>query len=184
MTGNIDKVTIAMQGALNENNNANALDKRQLLLCLHSTLCMLFGAAEPARSNDPSLDNIYNLTLLFARIHTDLTQHIHRSNDNSKMLHWIENNLHRDISLSDLAETMQLSYSYASRLFTHETGMNFSEYLQKTRIALSMRLLTETDKTIEEIAKAAGFASANTFFRTFKKCAGITPNTYRNTTQS
>ena len=184
LSGDVDKVTSAVTEVLDENNSASALDKRQLLLFLHRTVRLLFGTEGQVHPNDHALDDIYNLELLHSRIKADLTRQILGKNEGCKISRWVHENLHSDISLADFASAMQFSYSYASRFFTHETGMNFTEYLQKARIEASMRKLIETDKTIEDIARDTGFISINTFFRAFKKHAGITPNSYRNTVRA
>jgi len=156
---------------------ATIIEKRQLILYLYDTVCMLVGAAtRPKRS---FLENIYNPELLLAKTLSDLSGQAQLAEDHDDMTTWIEDNLHKDISLSDLAAAMGISYSHASRFFARKTGTGFSEYLQKKRVERAMALLLESDKSVDEIAIVTGFMSINTFFRVFKKNAGMPPGKYR-----
>ena len=179
----IEKVKHNLLVILNENNQANALAKRQLLLCLYDTVCMLAnnGAAvsDELLSKRTFFENIYNLRFLFDCICTDLEERIKTHSDEQEMLNWVEENLHRDISLSSLADAMGMSYSYTGIMFKNKVGTTFVEYLQKKRVERSIKLLVETNMPIEEIASVAGFVSVSTFFRVFKKCTGVTPGKYR-----
>ena len=178
----IQSTEAIMLDMLSGNEAANALEKRQLLLYLYDTICMLVGATtRPRRS---FLENIYNPELLLSKMLSDLKDQARLAEGNDNMLTWIDDNLHKDIALSDLATAMGVSYSHASRFFTRKTGTNFSEYLQKKRVERAMTLLIETNKSIDEIAIATGFVSINTFFRVFKKNAGMPPGKYRDIGQN
>ncbi|MCL2360243.1 MAG: AraC family transcriptional regulator [Defluviitaleaceae bacterium] len=178
----INSTEAIMLDMLYSNEAASVLEKRQLLLYLYDTICMLVGGTTHLKRS--FLENIYNPELLLAKTLSDLSEQAQLAEGNDDMLMWLEDNLHKDISLSDLATSMGVSYSHASRFFTHKTGTNFSEYLQKKRVERAMTLLLETSKSIEEISNATGFMSINTFFRVFKKNAGMPPGKYREIGQS
>ncbi len=57
--------------------------------------------------------------------------------------------------------------------------MNFTEYLMRERVKLSKVYLTESDKSVSEISYDVGFPNENSFFRSFRKCTGLTPKQYR-----
>jgi len=182
-SGDMDKTRLNLLEILNDNEEVSALAKRQLLLCLYDTICMVTDnkttALEVVHPERLFLENIYNLEELFERLCTDLTLRLGTQESGHDMLRWVEENQDRDISLSDLAAKMGMSYNYTGLLFKNKTGMRFVEYLQKKRIEKSMQLLCETDMSIEEIAEAVGLVSSATFFRVFKKIAGVTPKSYR-----
>ena len=176
--GDILKILDVTAQIMEINDNAHATDKRLLMLYLYDTVCLLTGADGSDNSKRPFLENIYNLELLFSLISSDINKRM-KSKGGDEILTWVAKNLHNDVSLSDLAKAMNMSYSYASRFFSQKTGMNFSEYLQKNRIENAISLLTETNMGIEEISEASGFMSVNTFFRVFKKYTGMPPGKYR-----
>jgi len=182
-TGNIERIKYNLLNILHENDWANALAKRQLLLCLYDTICMLAYNGNPEPGREPSdrlfYENIFNLQLLFDKLCIAIEVRLKAVSADREMLKWVDDNLHMDISLSDLANAMGMSYSHSGLVFKKMAGLTFVEYLQKKRVEQSMKLLSETDINIEEIATKTGFVSVNTFFRVFKKYAGVPPGAYR-----
>jgi len=163
--------------------------KRQLLLYMYDTICILTGniQKEDSKSKRATYEGIFNLQLLYALISRDLEELITPKHEGSvidTMLSWIDENISKDISLSDLADAMNMSYSYAGRYFKNNMGISFLDYLQQKRIVLSMQLLAETSKNTEEITIATGFVSVKTFFRVFKKYTKTTPDKYRKASSS
>ncbi|MNJ77807.1 HTH-type transcriptional regulator YesS [compost metagenome] len=72
-----------------------------------------------------------------------------------------------------------MSTVYLSRLFKQEVGASFVSVLTQTRIKQAIRLLSETDLAIHEIAEQTGYESQHYFSTAFKKAAGLPPNQYR-----
>lgn len=83
------------------------------------------------------------------------------------------------ITLEQLCRDYYCSVSNISILFKSQTGITFSEYLKETRIKKSCKLLTNSDKSIEEIANAVGYNDTRTFRKHFKLYFGITPLKFR-----
>lgn len=77
------------------------------------------------------------------------------------------------------AMLMTMSVSNFSRLLRKETQQSPSVYIQNKRLAYALKLLKETDKSITEIAAAAGFADNNYFSRSFKKKYTLSPTDWR-----
>lgn len=84
-----------------------------------------------------------------------------------------------NVTLKTLADKYKISPVYLGQLFKNETGMLFTDYLNKVRIKKSIELLQQTDKTIAEIAELAGYASYGYFCSVFKKVTGAYPKDYR-----
>ena len=177
MEGDAAKLEAAISNCLKNNENVNTMEMRRLILYLYEAVCLVVGNGDASRRS--FFENVYNPKLLIALISAELGGQIKSKDNDIGITLWVDENLHNDISLTNLAEAMSISYSYASRFFTHKVGMHFSEYLKKKRVERAMALLTETDKGIEEIAIDSGFVSVNTFFRVFKKYAGMPPGKYR-----
>lgn len=84
-----------------------------------------------------------------------------------------------EISESDVAAHVNLSYSYFSRIFRRVVGKSFHDYLTTVRINEAERLLLSTDLPITEIALSVGFGTSSHFIETFRKVRHTTPKQYR-----
>ncbi|WP_334071484.1 MULTISPECIES: PocR ligand-binding domain-containing protein [Paenibacillus] len=82
-------------------------------------------------------------------------------------------------SLKQMADLCHISPSYFSRLFTKETGENFTAYLAKLKISWAKQLLEVTDMPVAQISDELGFNEPGYFIKTFKKFEDITPYLYR-----
>lgn len=101
----------------------------------------------------------------------------------TEMLHRVLNFLHErtaePVAPAEVAAVAGLRVESFCRFFKRHTGRTFSEYLNGLRTAAAARLLTETDKTVLEIALAVGYENLSYFNRRFKKRYGLTPREYR-----
>ena len=101
--------------------------------------------------------------------------------DNSinSMLACISKEYMENLTLGELCKRFGYSFSYMSAKFKKETGLNFTDYLQKTRIEQSMRLLSYTDRPINLIASDVGYRDIKTYYSVFRKIADTTPAKFR-----
>ncbi|GAK05149.1 DNA-binding response regulator, AraC family [Geomicrobium sp. JCM 19037] len=88
----------------------------------------------------------------------------------------------KTLTLSQVADQVQLSSAYVSDLLSKQYGRSFSEIVLNYRITYAKEKLLSTDLSISEIAEAAGFHQANYFSRVFKENIGKTPREFRKTT--
>jgi transcriptional regulator GlxA family with amidase domain len=65
------------------------------------------------------------------------------------------------------------------RLFRRITGMSLLEYLLQQRLSYAQRLLANSDRKVEAIARECGFGSTTRFYLTFRKFNGMSPAKYR-----
>ena len=86
-----------------------------------------------------------------------------------------------DFSLQLIADYFQMSPSNFSHYFKKNFGQNFKEYIDLQRIQQSVRLLRETNQTLDEISRKTGYSNTSSFIRSFKKIVGTTPGQYRET---
>lgn len=94
--------------------------------------------------------------------------------------------VHENISAitpEELARITCMSYSKFRKIFKEYTGFAPSQYIQEVRITMAKELLTNTSKSIKEIAIELGYENKDYFFTVFKKVTGSTPITYRRHTQ-
>lgn len=83
------------------------------------------------------------------------------------------------INIELLANAFFISVSHLQHLFKAQTGMTIVDYVNKTRIENSCKLLENTDLHISAISEKVGIFDYNYFSRMFKKYIGITPTQYR-----
>ncbi|TNJ45342.1 AraC family transcriptional regulator [Tamlana fucoidanivorans] len=95
-----------------------------------------------------------------------------------KILNYIFDNLHHDISLSEIASKVHMSKSTFCKYFKKRTKKTFTEYVNKLRIAHASKLLSESDLTVSQICFESGFNSLSYFNRQFKKYKTINPKEY------
>jgi AraC-like DNA-binding protein/ligand-binding sensor protein len=93
--------------------------------------------------------------------------------------HHIQDHSADELSLAAVARVVNMSASYFSEKFKQATGMNFVEYVARTRIEKARNLLQNPHLRISEIAFDAGFQSLSQFNRTFRKVIGQAPSEYR-----
>lgn len=97
----------------------------------------------------------------------------------TRAMQYIDENYANNISLNDVAEEINMSYFYFSRLFKESTGQSFSDYLTEYRIDKSIELMKDERLSIKQISYDIGYNDPNYFSKIFKKLKGITPTEYR-----
>lgn len=95
------------------------------------------------------------------------------------VLLYIRDNLHRSITLEDLAAAAHLEKAYFSRKFKAVSGYTPMEYLRHTRLTKARELLRYSDMSVTQIAEALGFKSLHHFSKAFHQFAGVSPMAYK-----
>ncbi len=104
------------------------------------------------------------------------------SNNHSRqhfVLNYIREHLTERISVDTLSKKAYLSRNLFFRWFREQFGITPLEYVNRERITLAKRLLSQPDTSVSEVSERCGFADVNYFIRMFKKVEGITPKTYQ-----
>ena len=84
-----------------------------------------------------------------------------------------------DFTPEMFAGEMAVSRAQLFRKLKAANGQTVMEFITERRLALAIKLLTTTDRTIADVATACGFADDGSFRRTFHRKFGITPSNYR-----
>lgn len=79
------------------------------------------------------------------------------------------------LTVSDIADELNLNSSYLSRLVSKEFGQNCREYLMAYRMMKARFLIENSDHTIAMIARAVGYENPLSFSRAYKKVYGHSP---------
>ena len=100
----------------------------------------------------------------------------------ARVVRFVAENYNGKMSLTDLAETLQISTSYLSESFKQVTGTGFSHYVAQRRFDEACHLLrAQPGTSITEIAFRVGFQCLPQFNRVFKRLSGKSPRQYRKT---
>lgn len=97
-----------------------------------------------------------------------------------KVCDYINQNIEKEISLEFMADYVNVSSFYLSKLFKEEKGVTFINFLSDKRLEKSRVMLKDTDKSIKEITAETGYNDQNYFSRLFKNKFGVSPTEYRN----
>ncbi len=92
---------------------------------------------------------------------------------------FINENLHRGLTLKVLANFLGYSEKYCSDLFCRIMGESFSGYMKRHRVERAQSLLTTTAQTLAEVATAVGFSDQFAFSHFFKRATGHSPREIR-----
>lgn len=99
--------------------------------------------------------------------------------DAQRVIKYIEQNLHENIGLEQLASTVKLSTHYFTEAFRKTVGMPPYRFLLTRRIERAKELLLTSDLAPGKIAAEVGFSSQAQFTTNFRKMVGKTPGRFR-----
>jgi transcriptional regulator GlxA family with amidase domain len=100
------------------------------------------------------------------------------------LLPWAIENLHRPLTVEDLARRARMSSRNLGRHFRAAAGTTPLQWLLTQRIRRAQELLETTDESVDAIATATGMGTATTLRRHFNRTVGVPPDTYRRTFRS
>lgn len=92
---------------------------------------------------------------------------------------YLRRNFRDDISIRDMAASLNFHPVYIARCMQKEFGCSPVEYLLRYRIEQAKLLLLRTDYSIARIAGEVGFNQAAYFASCFTKYEGLSPRSYR-----
>lgn len=95
------------------------------------------------------------------------------------LLIWMADNLTEDLSVPKLARKVAMSPRNFARHFSRQTGKTPGRHVSDLRLEAARGQLAKDGLTLEEIARASGFGSAEVLRRLFTKLFGLSPGRYR-----
>lgn len=109
--------------------------------------------------------------------------YLERISDSSSIItatiNYIKNNLHKTITLMDLADHVNISTYHFSHLFKRELDISPIKYVSMTKINHAKTILLTSNSSINEISDSLGYSSSSSFINAFRLRVGISPQKYR-----
>lgn len=143
----------------------------------------IFSNIQPFLIHNREIGEIAGIRENIQSICSEIGRYVHdqqESNSTTQQItQWIEEHLGEDIYLEIIASRFNFTPCYFSKYFKDHFGINYLDYLNKSRIKRAKELLRFTNEEIQEIAEKVGFRSRNTLTRTFKKYEGVSPSIFR-----
>ena len=97
----------------------------------------------------------------------------------NKIILIVKSNYRRGLSLTSIAETLNMSSKYIGRVFLQDTGMKFSAYLTAYRMIQAKRIIENSEEKISVVASMVGYSQLNNFYVHFKNYFHISPGALR-----
>ncbi|WP_435208310.1 GlxA family transcriptional regulator [Streptomyces sp. bgisy034] len=94
---------------------------------------------------------------------------------------WALGRLHEPIQLRDMADQESMSVRTFTRRFREEVGSSPGQWLTQQRVERARHLLESTDLSVDQVADAAGFGTAQSMRQHLQAALGVTPTSYRRT---
>jgi AraC family transcriptional regulator len=92
----------------------------------------------------------------------------------------IEARIEDDLSLEEMAESVNLSTAHFSHMFRSSTGQSPYKFVQRRRVDRAKEMLRKSDSRVLDVAVACGFKTQQHFARVFRQLSGFSPTEYRN----
>ena len=92
---------------------------------------------------------------------------------------YISNNLDQPLRLPDLCARAYMNRHRLNKGFQKLYKQGLFSYIRKQRMEKALKLLQETENSIQEIAEAVGYDYPTNFLTAFKNYYGITAHTAR-----
>lgn len=106
-------------------------------------------------------------------------QNTKTSNYTQLCVDYISKHYQEKIYLNEIAENLNISESYLSRIFRREKGIQFQDYVVQVRLEKAANLLIYSNESISRIAEYVNFPSQSYFGKLFKEKYKMTPKKYR-----
>ncbi|EAW3718846.1 helix-turn-helix transcriptional regulator [Salmonella enterica] len=99
--------------------------------------------------------------------------------ETNKLIEWVEYNLHRKITSSEIARQSGYTSRHLYNLFMARLGISPSAYIRQRRLSLASVMLRDTRRPVTEIALMYGFEHVQAFSRAFSCYFLQSPLQYR-----
>lgn len=96
-----------------------------------------------------------------------------------RIIRYINEHLDSELKRDELADKVNLSPDYMTKIFKAETGITIKEYIIRQKMGMAQSLLRTTSLPISFVAAKVGYPNLSHFSYTYKKEFGISPQEER-----
>lgn len=96
-----------------------------------------------------------------------------------RVVEFIEDNMHRPISLTEIASVAAMSPFHFSRSFKRTLGVSPVRYLWERRVDAAKKLIMAGGESLAQVALICGFSSQSHFTTKFRMVTGHTPTEFQ-----
>ena len=97
----------------------------------------------------------------------------------NQVYNYVKENYEDEISLDDISQVALMTVPAFCRYFKKSTKKTFTQFVNEFRIRQAIRLLSQGNKSLSEIAGEVGFNSFSHFTKQFKRVTSKTPSEYK-----
>ena len=126
------------------------------------------------------LDCLVNLLL---NLFIDSAISIEYSDTLSAAIEYINNNLHRRLSVTEICEKCYVSKNRLYEAFRNNLNTTINDYIVARKLERAKSLLTGTDKSIAEISDEVAVGDYTYFCKLFKCKCGVSPKSFRDSSR-
>ena len=112
-------------------------------------------------------------------VETPVAERDHHSSDLAPLLAWLQTHLDQPHTVVGLAATAHMSPRTLARRFVATTGTTPARWLARQRVLLAQQLLEADELGVEDVARRAGFGTADLMRHHFTRQLGTPPQAYR-----
>ncbi|MEV7243907.1 helix-turn-helix domain-containing protein [Streptomyces sp. NPDC093248] len=94
---------------------------------------------------------------------------------------WALGRLHEPVQLRDMAAQESMSVRTFTRRFREEVGVSPGQWLTQQRVERARHLLESSELSVDQVARDAGFGTAQSMRQHLQQALGVTPTAYRRT---
>jgi AraC family transcriptional regulator len=96
-----------------------------------------------------------------------------------KVKELVDANMEDDLSLDEMAQSVDLSTAHFARMFRKSTGETPHQFVLRQRIERAKAILRDRAVRVLDVAVACGFKNQQHFAQVFRDACGISPTEYR-----
>lgn len=130
-------------------------------------------------STELAMNDLERIILLLARNDRASAPKSHFDERLLMACKFITDNLHRSLSVAEIAQKVCLSPSRLAHLFTQTLGRSILKWREEQMIQFACQLLLVSPSPIKQIAAQVGFEDPLYFSRVFRRYTGCSPRSFR-----